>query len=789
MKKHLIFFCLMLTSLSVVSYDVDSDLEDERVTHYVQRVNQHLSQHAQEFAQLKSNAPFVMDWSEDLYLKPYLKEETIQALNKQLSFLARHTDYRFFVLVTPALPYYADDLETFMAEIEEQEQAFNQAVYEQSELSQVDGKKVVLLSMHRFEVLLDKQVDWQPEVLSSGTVSISASGSLGEVLKPKLLSYSQGWLKQYDFQKKNQHFLLRSRDFNSDGYLKSLTEYIYKELPKPIIQRSYYLTYNGEIIELGLQKSTQNVTGQKEIYLLEVISDSRLEAYANLLKKQKDFKDILDRNNRQGIHHIVEQFNRVNEELLVFDERVQEFKPIIHGLKEEAVVSETICKQFVEWYRDDHFKEVDGTRNDYTRSPDDVHFVLGKNQVIYDRNLQGFDALSALLTPVGLDVIGDGLGLLYAGYYGDAYNSAFYIAAVTIPLANKTVLKAVIEGLQHVKKVGSNFQLVMKSDALYSGLPFRFQQLLPSKILSKLDASEAKALLDKIKQAKFSDEVLTKLGKDLEADDLFELFRRDVNTVDAWGIVKNKGFDDLARSTDDLEIVSDYIKRSGKSADDVAKEIPSSISDAKKWLGDRKIEPFLDGSPNISSASAPDGYQIYEVNGSKYIRRLDMDNPYTPRLMVDENGVIVKYTKPARMSVSPKFSKNLEDIYGALPTNHQRHHLVPDKVVRNSPLHQEAVKRGLYDLDRGGNGRYLAETAEDYVHDASNLSKNYPTHLGSHPNYDDAINSAIDDVFINNGINKNAISELDDATIKNLVDEIEDSALDILEDWQPSRLN
>lgn len=259
--------------------------------------------------------------------------------------------------------------------------------------------------------------------------------------------------------------------------------------------------------------------------------------------------------------------------------------------------------------------------------------------------------------------------------------------------------------------------------------------------------------------------------------------------VEAWSVFKNKGLDDLARSTDDLEIISDYMKRSGKSADDVASEIPSNVSDAKKWLGDRQIEPFLDGNPNISNAFAPDGYQIYEVNGSKYIRRLDGDNPYTPRLMVDENGVIVTYTKPARMSVSAKFSKNLEDIYGALPTNHQRHHLVPDNVVRNSPLHQEAAKRGLYDLDRGGNGRYLAETAEDYVYDASNHSKNYPTHLGSHPNYDDAINSAIDDIFINNGINKNAISELDDATIKNLVDEIEDAALDVLEDWQPSRLN
>ncbi|MFV0541354.1 MAG: AHH domain-containing protein, partial [Aestuariibaculum sp.] len=286
-----------------------------------------------------------------------------------------------------------------------------------------------------------------------------------------------------------------------------------------------------------------------------------------------------------------------------------------------------------------------------------------------------------------------------------------------------------------------------------------------------------------------SDKALKVLFKDLQNTKFAQALAENPKLVDAWGVFKNKGLDGLTKSTDDLEIVSDYMKRSGKSADDVAGEIPSSANDAKKWLGDRKIEPFLDGSPKISSVSVPDGYQIYEVNGSKYIRRLDGDNPYTPRLMVDENGVIVKYTKPARMSVSAKFSKNLEDIYGVLPTNHQRHHLVPDNVVRNSPLHQEAAKRGLYDLDRGGNGRYLAETAEDYVHDASNLSKNYPTHLGSHPNYDVAVQSQIDNVIEQFDVDIFDLDGLSDTQLTNLLNEIENRALNTLSNWQPSRLN
>ena len=119
------------------------------------------------------------------------------------------------------------------------------------------------------------------------------------------------------------------------------------------------------------------------------------------------------------------------------------------------------------------------------------------------------------------------------------------------------------------------------------------------------------------------------------------------------------------------------------------------------------------------------------------------------------------------------------------PINHQAHHVVPSNVAEKSILHQEAIKRGLYDVDRPSNGKFLAETDEDFVP----ISEPYPTHFGSHPKYDDAINSAIDDILINNRINKNAISELDDVTIQNLVDEIEDASLDILESWRPWKLN
>lgn len=223
--------------------------------------------------------------------------------------------------------------------------------------------------------------------------------------------------------------------------------------------------------------------------------------------------------------------------------------------------------------------------------------------------------------------------------------------------------------------------------------------------------------------------------------------------------------------------------------DDVIDEIPDGLSNSRKWLGNRNIDSFLDARHSINSVTAPSGYQIYTVKGRKYIRRLDASNPYTPRLMVDKDGIIVKYTKSIRNNNQNKFINNLKKIFGDLPPNHQRHHLVSVNIVDGSPLHQEAIRRNLYSVDRGSNGRYLAETADDFNLDPQSMSQNYPTHLGSHPNYDNSILSEIEDLVIDGGIDVSNLSELSDSDLLDYLDEIEDLALDVLEGWNFSKLN
>jgi hypothetical protein len=214
------------------------------------------------------------------------------------------------------------------------------------------------------------------------------------------------------------------------------------------------------------------------------------------------------------------------------------------------------------------------------------------------------------------------------------------------------------------------------------------------------------------------------------------------------------------------------------------------VSGAGK-TGIKIVDDFIETVPKINSitnADLPAGYQIFTKNGSKYIRRVDVNNVNTPRLMVDEAGTIVPYVKPQRLANSTKLRSNLENNLGiTAPANHQAHHLVPSNVVENSALHKEAMKRGLYDVDRAGNGKFLAETDEDLL--LPGASVDLPTHLGSHPNYDVVVRQQID-IYENALKTKyGSINNIPSVELEKAMDLIESDALSVLKNWFPSKLN
>lgn len=112
--------------------------------------------------------------------------------------------------------------------------------------------------------------------------------------------------------------------------------------------------------------------------------------------------------------------------------------------------------------------------------------------------------------------------------------------------------------------------------------------------------------------------------------------------------------------------------------------------------------------------------------------------------------------------------------------NHEAHHIVPDNVVRNSPLHKYAIEQGWYDVDRVSNGKYLAKSDADKVVGKSDI---LPTHSGSHRNYDEAIKNKIDQILQLNLIDPSTINSLNQTQTIGLINKIESEAQTILLGW------
>ena len=96
------------------------------------------------------------------------------------------------------------------------------------------------------------------------------------------------------------------------------------------------------------------------------------------------------------------------------------------------------------------------------------------------------------------------------------------------------------------------------------------------------------------------------------------------------------------------------------------------------------------------------------------------------------------------------------------------------------------MRRGLYDVDRAGNGKFLAETDEDFAA----ISTGFPTHLGSHPDYDRLIKDEIESVLRNNNLTANSnFSNLSNQQILDIIDDIEESSLIVLTNWIGPKLH
>jgi Domain of unknown function (DUF4157)/A nuclease family of the HNH/ENDO VII superfamily with conserved AHH len=149
----------------------------------------------------------------------------------------------------------------------------------------------------------------------------------------------------------------------------------------------------------------------------------------------------------------------------------------------------------------------------------------------------------------------------------------------------------------------------------------------------------------------------------------------------------------------------------------------------------------------LADVGAPPGYTTFERDGSTFLRRTTADETRFARLTVDSEGFVrFGRAESARLSSPAKMVKALRDI----PEGFQRHHIVPDEIVRKNPLFQEARTRGVppYDLDAAENLIGLPNSAK--AADAAGAAE-LPLHSGSHPTYsrlaNDEANAALNDLI------------------------------------------
>jgi hypothetical protein len=144
---------------------------------------------------------------------------------------------------------------------------------------------------------------------------------------------------------------------------------------------------------------------------------------------------------------------------------------------------------------------------------------------------------------------------------------------------------------------------------------------------------------------------------------------------------------------------------------------------AENWIEVQKILNKKAGIP------LPAHYSYYEREKRKFIRRdEDDDRKYVPLTVNDAGLIIVGSASSERISDPAEVSKSI----GKPTDDSQRHHLVPDAVVRRHALCREAMDRGkpAYSLDSASNLIRLP-SAEEYKPKYPGL----PVHNTSHPRW------------------------------------------------------
>jgi hypothetical protein len=147
---------------------------------------------------------------------------------------------------------------------------------------------------------------------------------------------------------------------------------------------------------------------------------------------------------------------------------------------------------------------------------------------------------------------------------------------------------------------------------------------------------------------------------------------------------------------------------------------------AKATFADKFIGKSI---PAPGTAARKEFDQAYQVDKNNVIYRLDAQDGHAA-LRLDSDGNIQEVAgrrAADRLSNPTQMQNNYIARHGAIPKEHQLHHLIPDAVVRDHELAKLAREKAGYDLDDANN-----LIALPYTGDALKNAQVKIIHLGSH---------------------------------------------------------
>jgi hypothetical protein len=146
--------------------------------------------------------------------------------------------------------------------------------------------------------------------------------------------------------------------------------------------------------------------------------------------------------------------------------------------------------------------------------------------------------------------------------------------------------------------------------------------------------------------------------------------------------------------------------------------------------------------PAPGTAARKEFDQAYRVGKNNVIYRLNAQDGHTA-LRVDADGNIqevVGRRAVDRLSDATQMRNNYVAKHGAIPKEHQLHHLIPDAVVRDHKLAKLARERAGYNLDSADN-----LVALPYTGDALKNAQVKIVHLGSHSKWSEHAEEVLED--------------------------------------------